>query len=93
MRHYPFFNIRSTQKLTVGTGAAVASTAAPGAGEYLLTADVAYYLAIGPAPVATTSSFYVPVGAVLPLSLANGEKVSLLGASAGSAWVTAVGVQ
>lgn len=55
----------------------------------VITSDTDLHIAVGTNPVADTSSMYVPKTARPPLTLkiGAGDRLSILGVGAGSAWI------
>ena len=86
------FSLGECQKYDIDNLAPVLTDAKPVCWRALITSDVNFHVAAGHAPVATTGSLRVPVSTKAPfvLNIGAGERLSLLGADAGSVWVTEV---
>ena len=80
----------TTEKLTIGVGAAVATTGITGNRTLLIASTHAVYIAVGAAPTATDASVLVPASMPLLISVSAGEKVSALGTATGVTSVTEV---
>lgn len=85
-----FYHILPSTKLALTEDANVESAAIAHGGEFILTSENGYHLAIGPTAEATDDDLYIPANTVFPIVLDKGEKVSLFSAADGSAWLTPV---
>jgi hypothetical protein len=92
MAVYQAFSLGECYKYDVDNLLAVATDAKPVSWHALITCDVAFHVAVGSDPVASTGSLRVPANARahFVVAVGAGERLSLLGIEVGSAWVVAV---
>ena len=86
------FSLGNVRKYDIDNLLAVITDARPMPWKALITSDVAFHVAVGGEPTATTASLRVPANARahFVLNIGANEKLSLLGVEPGSAWVTEV---
>ncbi len=80
----------TTEKLTIGTGAAVATSGITGIRKLMIASSHGVYLKVGTAPTATDSDVYLPPNTILLIAVDDGQKVSALGTATGVTSVTEV---
>ncbi len=69
-----FYHILPSTKLALTEDANVESAAIAHGGEFILTSENGYHLAIGPTAEATDDDLYIPANTVFPIVLAKGER-------------------